>query len=375
MDVSLYFHIPFCTKKCPYCHFYSLPDRLSLQTLFNDSLLIEWQRQLPLLAGKKIISIYFGGGTPTLFAPRGIANILEAIFSSGLEIDPHCEITIEANPEKIDLPLLNELKQMGINRISIGVQSLNDRSLQVLNRAHSSQRAQDAIFDAQKAGFTNISIDLMYDLPWQNESSWQETLNHLSNLPITHCSLYNLTIEPHTLFFQRKEALQKVVPDPEQSLRLLQMAVEQLENLGLHRYEISAFAKNGMHSRHNSGYWTGRPFLGFGPSAFSYWKGCRLKNIANLHHYARALSSGQSIIDFTEKLPYPANVNELLAIRLRLLDGVNESEWSLPEETIANLQKLKTDGLLQYHEDRWKLTDRGILFYDTVAENLISDEP
>lgn len=341
--------------------------------LFKESLAIEWRRQLPFLSGKKIVSIYFGGGTPTLFAPSGIADILELIAGSHLEIDPDCEITIEANPEKIDLPLLIQLKQMGINRISIGVQALDDSSLQILDRIHTSQRACDAILDADQAGFTNISIDLMYDLPNQSESSWQLTLDQLSDLPITHCSLYNLTIEPHTLFFQKRVALQKSIPDPEQSLKLLQMAVERLEGLGLHRYEISAFAKNSMVSRHNSGYWTGRPFLGYGPSAFSFWEGNRFKNIANLHRYAEALAKEQSILEFTEKLPYPANVNELFAIRLRLLEGVKENEWPMPLETIAQLHRLKDDGFLEVREDRWKLTDRGILFYDTVAENIISD--
>jgi oxygen-independent coproporphyrinogen III oxidase len=369
--ISLYFHIPFCSKKCPYCHFYSIPNRPSLITLLQSSLMIEWQRQLPKLAGKTILSIYFGGGTPTLLPPRDLAAILQTVFSSGLQIDPNCEITIEANPEKIDLPRLIQLKQLGINRISIGVQSLDDSSLQVLDRIHSAQRAHDAVMDASKAGFENISIDLMYDLPWQTESSWQSTLDHLSELPITHCSLYNLTIEPHTLFFQKKEALQKAMPDPDRSLKLLQMGIDRLESLGLHRYEISAFAKNGMHSSHNTGYWTARPFLGFGPSAFSYWEESRFKNVANLNRYARALSNGQSTIDFTEKLSYPANINELLAIRLRLLDGVKESEWTLPRKTIANLEKLQNDGLVAHQKQIWKLTDRGLLFYDYIAENLI----
>lgn len=373
MNVSLYFHIPFCSQKCPYCHFYSLRNCQNLQDIFKKSLRIEWQRRLPFLAKQKIVSIYFGGGTPTLLAPQGIADILEFIHRSDLIIDPDCEITIEANPEKIDLPLLMQLKQMGINRISLGVQSLDDSSLQELGRIHNAQKAIDAIFNAHQAGFTNISIDLMYDLPHQNESSWKTTLDRLSNLPITHCSLYNLTIEPNTLFFQKKETLRKSMPDPDQSLRLLQMGVERFESLGYHRYEISAFAKNGMISRHNSGYWTGRPFLGYGPSAFSYWEGSRFKNIAHLHRYAQALAADQNIIEFTEKLPYPADVNELFAIRLRLFDGVKENEWPLPEETIANLHQLQNDGFLEYQNGCWKLTDRGILFYDTVAENIISD--
>jgi len=374
LDVSLYFHIPFCTKKCPYCHFYSLPDQAGLQSIFQTSIALEWQRKVPLLAGNRIVSIYFGGGTPTLFAPQGIGAILQMIAQSDLNIAPDCEITIEANPEKIDLQLLKELRRLTINRISIGVQSLDDQSLQILNRAHTARQAENAVHDAYAAGFENISIDLMYDLPWQTETSWSTTLNRIRHLPITHSSLYNLTIEPHTLFYQKQKDLRPAMPSPAKSLRLLNMAIYELENLKLHRYEISAFAKNNMISRHNSGYWTGRPFLGFGPSAFSYWDSSRFQNVAHLHRYAQALTKGESIIAFSETLPYPANVNELFAIQLRMIEGVSEAKFPLPPDTIANLQKLKQAKLLTCRQNQWKLTKRGTLFYDTVAESIISEE-
>jgi oxygen-independent coproporphyrinogen-3 oxidase len=358
--ISLYFHIPFCTKKCPYCHFYVIPNRLPTHKILADSLALEWERQLPLLQNKPITSIYFGGGTPSLF--DGVGALLEKIPHT-----PDCEITIEANPEDSSPALFARLKSIGINRLSLGVQSLDDRSLQTLERIHTAEKAKQAIFDAHKAGFNNISIDLMYDLPGQTEESWRYTLDQLPDLPIQHLSLYNLTIEPHTAFHKR----QVQTPGGELSLRFLTTALEKLEKRGLKRYEISAFAIPGYESRHNLGYWTARPFLGFGPSAFSYWEGERFRNVADIHKYARLLKENQSPVDFREALPYPANVNELLAVRIRLVEGVNLADFVLPPETTAAITKLKEQGLLKQEGTRLQLTERGQLFYDTVATEII----
>lgn len=358
MNTSLYFHIPFCTKKCPYCHFYVIPNRLAHHELLGEALALEWQQQLPLLKDKTVVSIYFGGGTPSLYG--GIEEILNKIPRS-----PDCEITIEANPEESSLELFRHFRAIGINRLSLGVQSLDDRSLQTLERVHSAEKARQAIHNAEAAGFKNVSIDLMYDLPGQTEESWRYTLDQLQDLPIHHLSLYNLTIEPHTSFHKRKVQ----TPGGELSLRFLMAALEKLEEIGLKRYEISAFAVPSHESRHNLGYWTGRPFLGFGPSAFSYWEGERFQNIANINRYARQLRLGQSPIDFREQLPYPANVKELLAVRLRLKEGVKLFEF--PEETRIAIEKLKTCNLIKQTGTQLQLTDRGMLFYDTVAAELI----
>ncbi len=337
-----------------------IPNRLSYHQILTESLALEWEMQKPLLQNKTITSIYFGGGTPTLY--NGIGTLLEKIDRS-----PDCEITIEANPEDSALELFTHLRSLGVNRLSLGVQSLDDRSLQTLERIHSAEKALQAIFDAQKAGFTNVSIDLMYDLPGQTEESWRYTLDQLSDLPIHHLSLYNLTIEPHTPFYKRKVQ----IPTGELSLRFLTAALEKLEAIGLKRYEISAFAKPNHESRHNLGYWTGRPFLGFGPSAFSYWGKERFRNIANIHRYAKSLKEQTSPVDFREALPYPADIKELLAIRIRLKEGADLSLFSLPLETSAAIEKLKQGGFLRQNGSNLQLTDRGLLFYDTVATDLI----
>ncbi|MBU6383790.1 MAG: radical SAM family heme chaperone HemW [Verrucomicrobia bacterium] len=360
MVISLYFHIPFCTKKCPYCHFYVIPNRPAYQQLLSEALALEWRMQQPLMEGRPVTSIYFGGGTPSLFTEIG--PLLTQIPRAS-----DCEITIEANPEESSLELFSHFVQLGINRLSLGVQSLDDRSLQTLERIHTAERAKRAIFDAAKAGFKNISLDLMYDLPGQTEESWAFTLDQLRDLPIQHLSLYNLTIEPHTSFHKRKVQL----PQPELSLQLLQTALERLASLGLNRYEISAFARPGFESRHNLGYWTGRPFLGFGPSAYSFWEGERFRNVANIHKYARALREGQSPVDFREKLPYPAHLKERLAVGLRVREGVNLATFPLDADTARVIEELKRNNLLAQRGTQLQLTERGMLYYDTVASEMI----
>lgn len=368
VDVSLYFHIPFCEKKCPYCHFYVIPEKTSHKELLASSLRMEWQSQLAELEEKRIVSIYFGGGTPTLFAPEGIESILQ--LTKQVELAPDCEITIEANPERVSEKLFSQLRELGVNRLSLGVQSLDDRSLATLERAHSAKKAKEAIFSAQRSGFHNISIDLMYDLPDQTLASFRYTLDQLADLSLQHVSLYNLTIEPHTSFYKRRENLS--LPHPEISFQLLSEALESLDNIGLKRYEISAFSKPGFRSRHNLGYWTARPFLGFGPSAFSYWKSQRYRNVAHLNRYAKALREGASAVDFREKLEEAKQVNELLAIHLRLVEGLSLSDFpKIPSETLVTLEKLIKEGWIIREENRIRLSEKGMLFYDTVASEIV----
>jgi len=362
--ISLYFHIPFCKKKCPYCHFYVIPNKARDRALLAEGFALEWERQRPLLQNSSIASIYFGGGTPSLLEVEQIRAVIQRCGP----LDQECEITIEANPEDGEPELFQALKEAGINRISFGVQSLDDRSLVDLGRAHTGAKAKSAIAAAHLAGIGNISIDLMYDIPDQTESSWRYTLDQLQDLPIQHVSLYNLTIEPHTSFYRRKNELR--LPTQELSLRLLSDALVKFEQLGLERYEISAFAKPGFESKHNTGYWTFRPFLGFGPSAFSYWNGERFQNTPNLQRYVRALKAGESPIFFRETLPYPHNLHEQIAVGLRLQRGCVLPDKT-PDETLRTLQRLQEKGLVLQTGRLVQLTERGQFFYDTVATEII----
>jgi len=372
VETSLYIHVPFCTHKCGYCHFFVLPDKQELKKKYLRALELEWQLRQETFKDKTIVSVYFGGGTPTLLDPEQIATILSWIK----EMSPDCEISLEANPESTSLEQMQRLKMAGVNRVSLGVQSLNDSLLVTLDRRHGAAVAKRAVETIYCSGIDNISIDLMYDLPGQTLLSFEATLQEAIALPIKHLSLYNLTIEPGTAFFKNKQVLLPSLPSDETSLLMLNRAVALLQNGGFMRYEISAFARNGAHSRHNRGYWQGRPFLGLGPSAFSYWNKKRLRNVANLNRYAEALEKGELPIDFQEELLYPDNLHELLAIGIRLLEGVDlnefESKWgALPESTLKILETLALDDYIRFQEKRITLTEKGTLFYDTVAASII----
>ena len=374
-EISLYFHIPFCTRKCDYCHFYVLPDQEKAKEQLAEGFKLEWALLKPFVANKKIVTLYFGGGTPSLFGPPRLRSLLEMIKDSS-EISSSAEITLEANPENITLELMEEYAKAGINRVSIGIQTLDPALLKLLGRLHSPDIALQAVYTTYQAGISNISIDLMYDLPNQTLKHWATTLDLLKPLPIKHLSLYNLTIEPHTLFFKKKATLSPLLPNEEESLAMFEMAVDRLESYALRRYEISAFAQQGFESRHNSGYWTGRQFLGLGPSAFSYWEGKRFSNVANLNRYCQMLSKGELPRDFIEELNPEAKRRELFVIHLRLREGVNMEQFirqygPLDQETRATLHRLIEEGYCTSEQKCIQLTRKGILFYDTVAAELI----
>ena len=375
-EISLYIHVPFCTKKCPYCHFFVLPDSQEGKKSFLDSLQLEWDLKAPSIAGKQIVSIYFGGGTPSLLSPEAIEAILRRIFQSNALISPSCEITLEANPERIDKTLIENFKQAGINRISLGVQSLDDSLLLKLGRAHKSKETKKAIESVYEAGILNISIDLMYEVPGQTLLVWEQSMKEATKLPISHLSLYNLVFEPGTLFYKKRDLLTKDLPSEEEALAMLNFAVQHMQQEGFSRYEISAFTRDGKHSIHNSGYWIARPFLGLGPSAFSYVEGRRFQNTPHLKKWGDALRQGLSFESFSEKLPLEAKQKELLAVELRLLQGVNLSLFEKNNGPISpslaqSIQALLTEGLLEQKDTQLLLSKEGLNFYDTVASELL----
>lgn len=373
----IYIHIPFCTRKCDYCHFYVIPDKDSFKTLYMEGLALEWQRWLPQLPpSEKIESVYFGGGTPALLGADHLSAILGWIRASP-HFPPHeIEITLEANPENIDLALFKDYHALGINRVSIGIQAFDDPLLKSLGRTHSAQQAYKGVETVARAGFSNISIDLMYDLPSQTHAHWEHSLDQALSLPITHLSLYNLTFEPHTVFYKKRKTLTPLLPDSAASTHMYLTAIENLSKAGFTQYEISAFAKPSFEAQHNSGYWTAKPFLGFGPSAFSYWEGKRFRNIENLHRYVHALKNGLSPLNFEEQLPHDAHLRELLALHLRLLKGCalasfENTHGSLSQDTRQTLHSLESEGFLAFTPPHLHLTQKGLLFYDTVASEIV----
>ncbi len=350
-DYSLYFHIPFCSRKCDYCHFYVLPDKESLKDDLLKALKLEWEKIRSHFDSLNLKSIYFGGGTPFLFGPSRIAEVLSWL-------PPAEEITLEMNPEN-DANLLKEYRSLGVNRLSIGLQTLTQTELITLGRTHTSNQSLQSVIAAHDSGFDNISVDLMYDLPDQTLNTWEKALNEVVKLPITHLSLYNLTIEPHTVFHKYRNQIEKRLPSTTENF--YELAQQKLTQAGLHQYEISAFAKPGKHSLHNTGYWLGRPFWGLGPSAFSYWNGSRFRNVSNLSKYSTALKNNESPIDFTEKLDPDAAAREAFLLKLRLTQGSPLPAFPLPP----------MPDLLEIKENHVRLTQKGILFYDTVASEIV----
>ena len=370
MTGSLYFHVPFCKKKCPYCHFFVINGEQKHIDHYLHALYQEWKLKEEEATAQPLESIYFGGGTPTEIGAEGIGQILSWVKEKAT-ILPNCEITVETNPENVTPKLIQELLHHGVNRLSIGVQSFVDENLIQIGRAHSSSSAQNAIHTAYENGMKNITIDLMYDLPHQTVASFSHTLDVLSTLPISHLSLYNLVVEPGSAYYRKKEQIEKSQPHDSESLKLLQMAIEAIEAMGLKRYEISAFAKPGFEAVHNSRYWLGKTFYGLGPSAFSYSEGKRYQNVCNLPKYCHSLENGVIPIDFEEKLPYPRNVQELLAVELRLLKGVDLNKFNLPDSLLQTLERLIERGWLKKSQSKVSLSDDGILFYDSLASEIV----
>ena len=374
--ISLYIHVPFCSKKCPYCHFFILPDSKENQDFFLEHLHQEWLLRAHFLENKEIVSIYFGGGTPSLFPPQAIEMILSWIKSGPASFSSNCEITLEANPEKTEKSLMQEFAKAGINRVSLGVQSFDDTLLQILGRTHDSFAAKKAVEAVYEAGITNISIDLMYELPFQTVSQWEKSVEEAIKLPITHLSLYNLTFEPGTVFYKKQKNLSKNLPTEEEAVAMLNIATSSFPTAGLKRYEISAFAKDNLFSVHNVGYWTARPFIGLGPSAFSYYNNRRFRNIPHLKKWAEQITKGLPPEDFEETLDLAARQKELLAVELRLLQGVDlpsfiKKNSPLSKELEQSIQKNIQDGYLRFLGSTLSLTEKGLLFYDSVAEELI----
>ena len=357
---SLYIHFPFCKKKCPYCHFFVLPDKADGQKLWLEGV----KKELQLYQVEDPLTIYFGGGTPSLMPPDFVAQLMRG--------SPE-EVTLEINPESITKEKLKAFKNAGINRCSLGVQSLQKEELILLGREHPPDKVEEVLYMLADVGFENISIDLMYDVPGQTFESLKKSLNALLKLPFTHLSLYNLTIEPHTSFYKRRTELEKMRPPAEVSQEQFLFVRERLLEAGFEHYEISAFAKKGFRATHNSGYWLGREFYGIGPSSFSFLDGVRRQNIAHLEKWSKALEKGEKPIALEDHLPQEERLLELFAVHLRWLDGIDleafQQKWGkLPSRTFKTLDKLASLGLI---EKGPKLTLKGLLVFDEIAVDLL----
>ncbi|REE00489.1 oxygen-independent coproporphyrinogen-3 oxidase [Marinoscillum furvescens DSM 4134] len=372
---GIYLHIPFCKQACHYCNFH-----FSTQLNYKSEMIAALCQEVEIRHGEisePITSIYFGGGTPSLLA----ANELEAIFSalrSYFEIAPKAEITLEANPDDLDQEKLSMLKESGINRLSIGIQSFDDDSLKYCNRAHDSSEAASCLKLAKDAGFTNISADLMYALPGTDLDHWAKDLQRLLLFSPRHISLYGLTIEERTVF-GKWQTLGKLDEVPEvKAADQYRLAIEVLSNAGYDHYEVSNFAKPGYHSRHNTSYWQGAPYLGIGPGAHSYNGKARGANISNNQTYMRAIRSDQLPIEW-EQLSDLDKLNEYLFTGLRTNKGIDlniikeQFGKHLYDDYKALLSDFATRGLLTKTNNNIRLTSEGFMIADEITWRLFYD--
>ena len=371
--LGIYIHIPFCRSKCDYCDFYSLAGREDQMDRYQKALLAHLKETAPLAQGYPVDSIYFGGGTPSYYGAKRIKELL-AHLSKLFQVEKDAEITVECNPDSVDLKSLRILRKAGVNRLSMGMQSAQEEELRAIHRIHTPQQTNQAVEAARKAKFTNLSLDLIYGLPGQTMESWKATVEHALSLIPQHLSCYGLKVEEGTPLARRVEE-GEVLPDDDQQADLYLWTVGRLERAGLPQYEISNFAKPGHDSRHNLRYWLTQPYIGFGPGAHSDFGGRRYSFVRDLEGYIRGVLEGGDVIDASELIPQRERCGEYLMLRLRTTRGVDALEYRnayfmdfAPLE--ARLRKFAAQGWAeQTPEGRWRFTPRGFL----VSNQLIGD--
>ena len=372
---GLYIHIPFCNSKCAYCGFYSLPS-LKLKERFLEALKTEIVARKGYLHGETVNTVYFGGGTPSLLSIKEISELLHLINETfPVGIGP--EITLEANPDTLSLEYLKGLRQLGVNRLSIGIQSFFDNDLKYLSRRHDSNHAKQCLDWAKQAGFSNISIDLIYGLPTSDAEQWNRNLDLFFELGLPHLSAYALTLEPNSILTKQIE-LGKVPPIKEEdALRDYEILCRRAAENGYLHYEISNFCQRGMHSKHNSSYWFGTPYAGFGPSAHSFDGASRQWNVSSVEKYCARVPEPVEGPDIEKESLSPEQLyDEYVMLRLRTHWGIDlkymKREMGERFSTYCEkqAQPLIAQGRLSQTREFLYLTDAQMLFADGVAEEL-----
>lgn len=314
---GIYVHIPFCLKKCAYCDFNSFSAADSLKEEYVRALC----REMSEYKGVEADSVYIGGGTPTVLKTRLLADVIENI-GKFFSLCRDTEFTVEMNPKTADIEKLETMRRMGVNRLSVGVQSFRDNELRALGRVHTAADAKEAIALARKAGFENISIDLMSAIPYQTEESFAESLKTAISEEVDHISCYSLILEEGTPLFDSVKNGEITLCDEDTERNIYEYAVDTLEKNGYKQYEISNFAKNGKRSRHNLKYWKAEEYIGIGLSAHSYSGNVRFSNTGSIDEYIRG--GKREITELTEK----DKMSEFMFLGLRMTEGVEKSDFS-----------------------------------------------
>jgi len=324
-QLGIYIHIPFCLQKCNYCDFYSIPYEQDLVDEYIEAVIAHMEESAHLVPTYTVDTVYIGGGTPSILPLPILATLLKAV-KKHFSLTKTAEITLEVNPASgLDKKHFTKLRRMGINRLSIGIQSANNEQLKGLGRAHTFEEARKTVDEAKNAKLTNISVDIMYGLPSQSLEELNETMRAILLLRPTHISAYGLTIEENTYFGRHQESL--VLPDDETQLAMYKYLIERLEDRGFMQYEISNFAKDSLYSRHNMRYWLGGEYLGFGAAAHSFINQVRFSYPADAKSYIYAVKNKESLVQESERVSDRDRFAEYIMLRMRLKDGVDESEF------------------------------------------------
>ncbi|GAB4324133.1 MAG: radical SAM family heme chaperone HemW [Candidatus Sumerlaeia bacterium] len=398
--LAIYFHIPFCTERCPYCDFYTL-DRARTAPDWRDRLPGALRRELALHCERwrlgrhcRVRSVFFGGGTPSLLQGGEIEDIVGAV-GDRLALDPDAEITLEANPENVTAERAARWRSAGVNRVSLGVQSLQAAELRALGRVHSPEQIAAATAALRESGFSNLNLDLIFGIPGQTAASLLKTLERALTLEPQHLSLYNLTVHAGTPLARMIARGEVSLPPEEEQCSMFIAARRFLTARGWEHYEISNYALPGSRCRHNMAYWTGAPYLGIGPSAHSFlWDetekaqstapaartgalGVRFSAQANLAAWLAAIDAGRLpiMVDDASRQP-TARANELLLSGLRLLEGLDPAAFQaqtgidLERERAGQISAMRRDGLIAPPGPRLRLTEKGLLLSDHIIREL-----
>jgi len=371
---GIYIHIPFCEKKCEYCDFYSI-TQLNQINQFIDALLIEIDLRSQDYSDKSFHTVFLGGGTPSILTEAQIEKICSSLRAQFL-IAADAEVTFEANPGTISFEKLEYFKALGFNRLSMGVQSFNEKELQFLGRIHTVKQVYESFENARKAGFNNVNIDLMTAFPGLAHHSFRKSLNECVNLDSEHISCYTLIFEPGTPFYEKMDSGQLIRLSEELEYEYYILAQKILQENGYKQYEVSNFAKGDKYiCRHNCIYWRHHPYLGLGPSAHSFDKNQRMGNVKSLEVYINKLLKGELPLEMDEILSEEQLMLEYILLNLRLKNGFELSDFrqrfgiAFEKKYVDKIKFLSDNKLLHVNDRNVRLSEKGWMIADSIAAN------
>jgi oxygen-independent coproporphyrinogen III oxidase len=361
---GLYVHIPFCLTRCGYCDFNTYAGLDELKSPYVNALIREAELSSPRWKDEEFVSIFFGGGTPTILPPEQMVSLLDDLRRT-FHVFQDAEITTEANPDTVDAAYLSGLRSAGVTRLSMGLQSFDPLVLRALERIHSPEAVRSAFAAAREAGFDDVNLDLIYGANGETLASWERTLAETIALEPEHVSAYALTVEPATALGRAVAAGRTPPPDADLQAEMYAVACEALASGGYEHYEVSNWAKPGRRCVHNMGYWQGRPYLGLGAGAHSFRAGRRWWNVRPPQQYIDMVASGTRPVGGHEDLKDEEKALERLLLGLRVADGV-PSEWVRESEA----DRFVSEGLARRSGDRVALTERGLLLANDLVLSL-----